>query len=86
MVDKASSRTSREPGPSYTDDQKGVSESIRTSRCIPFREVPEVYHMFMDILHCFIFSKVFILIGGVPLDLVYVDAVIILSSSKESIR
>lgn len=59
---------------------------VRTSRCIPLREVPEVYHMFMDILHCFIFSKVFILIGGVPLDLVYVDAVIILSSSKESIR
>ena len=44
---------------------------VRTFKCISFREVPEVYHRFMDILHCFISPKVSVPIRGVSLEQVY---------------
>lgn len=44
---------------------------VRTFKCIPFREMPEVYHRFMNILHCFISPKVSLPIRVVSLELVY---------------
>lgn len=44
---------------------------VRTFKCIPFREVPEVYHRFMDILHCFISPEVSLPMRGISPERAY---------------
>ena len=59
---------------------------VRTLKCIPFKEVPEVYHSFMHILHCFISPKASLPIRGVSRASIssVAIAVVTWTSSKDS--